>query len=146
MPDRTGQSSTPRIHRQYVDLLVTVWRDEDEHRRLVADPTAYAVQAGLPVAPGDVVVLDRSELEHLPTRTDVMAKWDEGAKTHVLIVRRPRSSTPRAQRRELDLAAAQGDNKRQEQHLALRLRRVRLTLRHRGPPGTGRPARGGRAP
>jgi hypothetical protein len=97
--------------RKYVDLLVTVWRDEDEHRRLVADPTAYAVQAGLPVAPGDVVVLDRSELEHLPTRTDVMAKWDEGARTHVLIVpETPLIDTAELSDAELDLAAAQGDN------------------------------------
>ncbi|WP_432967398.1 hypothetical protein [Dactylosporangium sp. CA-233914] len=97
--------------RKYVDLLVKVWRDEDEHRRLVADPTAYAIEAGLPVAPGDVVVLDRSQLEHLPTRTDVMSKWDEGATNHVLVVpETPLIDTAELSEAELDLAAAVADN------------------------------------
>jgi len=97
--------------RKYVDLLVKVWRDEDEHRRIVADPTSYAIEAGLPVAPGDVVVLDRSQLEHLPTREAVMAKWNESATTHVLIVpETPLIDTAELSEAELDLAAAMADN------------------------------------
>jgi hypothetical protein len=97
--------------RKYVDLLVKVWRDEDEHRRIVADPTAYAIEAGLPVAPGDVVILDRSQIEHLPTRDDVMSRWNEGASTHVLIVpETPLIDTAELSEAELDLAAAQADN------------------------------------
>ncbi|MEV4708490.1 hypothetical protein [Actinoplanes sp. NPDC049316] len=97
--------------RKYVDLLVTVWRDDDEQRRLLADPTGYATAAGLPVAPGDVVVLDRSELEHLPTRADVMSSWNESATTHVLVVpATPLIDTAELSEAELDLAAAQADN------------------------------------
>jgi hypothetical protein len=97
--------------RKYVDLLVNVWRDEAEQRRIVADPTAYAIEAGLPVAPGDVVVLDRSDLEHLPTKDDVMAKWNEGATTHVLLVpQTPLIDTAELSEAELDLAAAMADN------------------------------------
>jgi hypothetical protein len=97
--------------RKYVDLLVKVWRDDDERRRIVADPTGYAIEAGLPVAPGDVVVLDRSQLEHLPTRQDVMSKWNEGASTHILIVpETPLIDTAELSEAELDLAAAQADN------------------------------------
>jgi|SRR3954452_7846483 hypothetical protein len=97
--------------RKYVDLLVKVWRDEDEHRRIVADPTAYAIEAGLPVAPGDVVILDRGQIEHLPTKDDVMSRWNEGASTHVLIVpETPLIDTAELSEAELDLAAAQSDN------------------------------------
>ncbi len=97
--------------RKYIDLLVKVWQDEQEQQRIVADPTAYAIEAGLPVAPGDVVVLDRSELDHLPTRADVMSKWNESATTHVLVVpATPLIDTAELSEAELDLAAAAADN------------------------------------
>ncbi|GAA1798782.1 hypothetical protein GCM10009682_20470 [Luedemannella flava] len=107
----TGEVEHTEFTRKYVDLLVKVWRDEDEHNRIVADPTAYAIEAGLPVGPGEVVVLDRSDLEHLPTKDDVMAKWDESATTHVLIVpQTPLIDTAELTDAELDMAAALADN------------------------------------
>ncbi|GAA2514237.1 hypothetical protein GCM10010435_59720 [Winogradskya consettensis] len=97
--------------RKYVDLLVKVWRDDAEQAQLLADPTAYAIAAGLPVAPGDTVALDRSELEHLPTRADVLSQWNESASTHILIVpATPLIDTAELSEAELDLAAAVADN------------------------------------
>ena len=97
--------------RKYVDLVMKVWRDEGERGRVIADPTAYAIEAGLPVAPGDVVLLDRSNLEQLPSKDVVMSAWNESATTHVLIVpETPLIDTAELDESELDLAAAQADN------------------------------------
>ncbi|MFC7478879.1 hypothetical protein ACFQX7_00765 [Luedemannella flava] len=89
----TGEVEHTEFTRKYVDLLVKVWRDEDEHNRIVADPTAYAIEAGLPVGPGEVVVLDRSDLEHLPTKDDVMASGTRAPRRTSSSCRRHRSST-----------------------------------------------------
>ena len=45
----------------YYKLLIRVWNDPAEMQRLIADPTAVATAAGLPVAAGARVEVDQSE-------------------------------------------------------------------------------------
>ena len=96
--------ATPNdFDRKYSALLVAVWRDDAELARLLADPTAYAVQAGLPVAEGATVTVDRTQPEGLMTRTEIAEAWSR----HVLrIPEQPLSSLEELTDAELDEVAA----------------------------------------
>ncbi len=72
--------------RRYTDLMVTVWRDEDEERKLLADPKAYAVAAGLPVREGATVLLDRSQTDGMFTPDQLVDDWNSVENRHVLRV------------------------------------------------------------
>jgi hypothetical protein len=70
----------------YVSLMGDVWRSEAEETRLLADPTAYAIEKGLPVDPGATVRLDRTQPDGLLKSSEVVRDWTASPGTHVLHV------------------------------------------------------------
>jgi hypothetical protein len=72
--------------RSYSSLLTGVWGSKDELTRLLADPTAYAKAAGLPVADGASVRVDRTPHEGLLSKSEIVASWTETPGVHVLRV------------------------------------------------------------
>ena len=75
-----------RFIKAYSSLITTVWSSETEEAALVADPTAYAVAAGLPVDAGSTVVLDRSPHDGLFSKEEVVGDWTASPGTHILHV------------------------------------------------------------
>ena len=59
----------------YLQAMGKAWRFPDEEAKLVADPTAYAKEKGLPVEPGAVVELDRTQPDGLYTIEQIVADW-----------------------------------------------------------------------
>lgn len=72
--------------RTYSTLLLAVWRDRDERARLLADPTRYAAEAGLPVAPGARVEVDTGPQQTPLAGQDILAAWNGTPGLHVLRV------------------------------------------------------------
>jgi hypothetical protein len=72
--------------RAYSSLLSTVWGSDEELARLMADPTAYAKDKGLPVADGSTVRVDRTPHEGLLSKSEIVASWTETPGAHVLRV------------------------------------------------------------
>jgi len=72
--------------RSYSTLMLTMWRDDEERARLLADPTGYAAAAGLPVAPGSIVEVDTSACALPMSPEDVMADWSRTPGRHILHV------------------------------------------------------------
>ncbi|KWV32764.1 hypothetical protein [Micromonospora rifamycinica] len=75
-----------RFITKYSQLVTAVWRSDEELRQLLADPTGYATAAGLPVSPGAVVVVDRTQPTALYTKDEIVADWTATAGRHVLHV------------------------------------------------------------
>ncbi|RKN47595.1 hypothetical protein [Micromonospora endolithica] len=75
-----------RFVTKYSELVTVVWRSDEELQRLLADPTGYATAAGLPVAPGAVVEVDRAQPETLYTKDQIVADWSGTPGRHVLHV------------------------------------------------------------
>jgi hypothetical protein len=71
--------------RDYQSLLLRVWQDTGEEAKLVADPTSYARESGLPVAAGKTVVLDRSQPQGMLIGSKLIQAWNSDG-THVLHV------------------------------------------------------------
>jgi len=69
---------------KYTAMMVSVWKDENEKRKLLADPRRFAIDAGLPVAEGKAVRLERGQVDGLFTAEQLLADWN-GAE-HVLHV------------------------------------------------------------
>jgi hypothetical protein len=59
----------------YLQAMGSAWRSEAEDARLVADPTAYAIAKGLPVAEGALVTLDRTQPDGLFTVETLIRDW-----------------------------------------------------------------------
>ncbi len=70
----------------YLQVMGLAWRSEAEEARLVADPTAYAVENGLPVEPGAVVKLDRTQPDSIFTAEQLVADWTAKPGEHILHV------------------------------------------------------------
>jgi hypothetical protein len=70
----------------YLNLMGDVWHSEEEEARLLADPTVYAIEKGLPVQPGATVQLDRSQPDGLLRSDDVIRDWTQTVGVHVLHV------------------------------------------------------------
>lgn len=70
----------------YLQAMGSAWRSEAEEAKLVADPTAYAVEKGLPVEPGTVVKLDRTQPESLFTIEQLVRDWTAKPGEHILHV------------------------------------------------------------
>jgi hypothetical protein len=75
-----------RFISNYSTLLSTVWKDEAELNRLLADPKAYAVEKHLPVEEGAVVTVDRTAHESLLHKNEVVDAWTGTPGAHVLLV------------------------------------------------------------
>jgi len=71
---------------KYLQVMGTAWRSESEEAKLVADPTAYATQKGLPVEQGSVVKLDRTQPTGLFTGDQLVQDWTATPGVHILHV------------------------------------------------------------
>lgn len=69
---------------KYLQAMGSAWRSADEEAKLVADPTAYAVGKGLPVGPGAVVKLDRTQPESLFSVDQLVRDWTAKPGEHIL--------------------------------------------------------------
>jgi hypothetical protein len=70
----------------YLQVMGSTWRTEGEEAKLLANPTEYAIEKGLPVAPGAVVRLDRSQPDSLFTVDELIRDWTLTPGEHVLHV------------------------------------------------------------
>jgi hypothetical protein len=68
----------------YVLLMGGVWRDKDEEASLLADPTAYAIEKGLPVDSGARVELDRRQPDGLFRSDQLVQDWTATPGVHIL--------------------------------------------------------------
>ena len=59
----------------YLQAMGHAWRFSDEEAKLLADPTAYAIEKGLPVEEGAVVRLDRTQPDGLYSVEQIVADW-----------------------------------------------------------------------
>lgn len=101
------QTPERRFIEAYSDMVMAVWRDDAEAARLESDPRAYAVAAGLAVADGAEVVLDRSQPSEVLTQEQVLADWNATPGRHVLHVPgTPLIDLSELTEDELDLVAA----------------------------------------
>lgn len=70
----------------YLQAMGSAWRSEAEEAKLVADPTAYAVEKGLPVEPGTMVKLDRTQPDGLFTSDQLIRDWIAKPGEHIFHV------------------------------------------------------------
>ena len=71
--------------KDYNALILHVWQNEGEEAKLIADPTAYAKQAGLPVEDGKTVVLDRTQPNGMLIGSKLVEAWNSDGQ-HILRV------------------------------------------------------------
>ena len=71
---------------KYTANMGKVWQDEAEEQKLLADPRQYAIEAGLPVAHGAEVVLDRGQTDGLFPASQLVADWTATPGRHLLHV------------------------------------------------------------
>ena len=70
--------------KDYNALIIGVWQNDGEEALLIADPTAYAKQHGLPVEDGKTVVLDRTQPNGMLIGSKLVEAWN--GENHVLRV------------------------------------------------------------
>ena len=70
----------------YLQVMSSAWHTEGEEAKLIANPTAYATSGGLPVEPGSVVKLDRSQPASLFTADQLIQDWTATPGEHILHV------------------------------------------------------------
>lgn len=70
----------------YLQLMGSAWHTEGEEAKLVANPTAYAAEKGLPVEQGSVVKLDRTQPASLFTTAQLIQDWSATPGVHILHV------------------------------------------------------------
>lgn len=70
----------------YLQAMGSAWHTEGEEAKLLADPTAYAIEKGLPVEPGAVVKLDRTQPDSLFSIEQIVADWTAAPGEHILHV------------------------------------------------------------
>ena len=92
---------------RYTTLMLSVWNDADAERRLMADPRAEALAAGLPVRPDATVVVDRSQPDGMFSRRTLVDDWNADPRRHVLHVpAAPMIDLDELDERQLELIAA----------------------------------------
>jgi hypothetical protein len=107
----SAEELSTKFIRNYSELLMTVWRDDDELRKLLADPTAYARQIGFDLEPGARVEVEHSALEAMPSKAEVAAKWSGTPGVHTLIVpEEPLINADELSEAELEAVAAGMNN------------------------------------
>jgi hypothetical protein len=70
----------------YLQAMGSAWRNEAEEAKMIANPTAYATEKGLPVEPGAVVRLDRTQPDSLFTAEQLVHDWTATPGEHILHV------------------------------------------------------------
>jgi hypothetical protein len=68
----------------YLQAMGGAWHSLDDEARLLADPTAYAIEKGLPVEAGAVVRLDRTQPDGLYTADQLVHDWTATPGEHIL--------------------------------------------------------------
>jgi hypothetical protein len=68
----------------YLQAMGSAWHSAPEEAKLVANPTGYAAEKGLPVEPGSVVKLDRTQPESLFTIDELVRDWIANPGEHIL--------------------------------------------------------------
>lgn len=107
----SAEELSTKFVRTYSELLMNVWRDDDELRKLLADPTAYATELGFELEPGDRVAIEHVALETMPTKGEVYAKWHGTPGVRTLIVpEEPLIDEAELSEAELDAVAAGSNN------------------------------------
>jgi hypothetical protein len=100
----------PRFIRDYSMLLASVWSSDEELAKLLADPTRYATDKGLPVAEGATVEVLRTPGDTMPRKDEVARSWTGTPGRHVLhLPETPPIDLGELTEAELDSVAA-GDN------------------------------------
>jgi hypothetical protein len=83
-------STDSKYGKEFLDTYITVmksaWQAEGEEAKLVANPTAYATQKGLPVEQGSVVKLDRTQPASMFTADQLIQDWTATPGEHILHV------------------------------------------------------------
>jgi hypothetical protein len=82
--DQTPEPANAEFLNKYTAMMVSVWKDENEERKLLADPRQFAIDAGLPVAEGETVRLERGQVDGLFTSEQLVDDWN--GTEHVLHV------------------------------------------------------------
>jgi hypothetical protein len=72
--------------RRYSAVVLAVWRDDSERIDLMADPTGYAVRAGLPVAAGAAVSVDDRPIAGPLSSENIISAWAGEPGRHVLLL------------------------------------------------------------
>jgi hypothetical protein len=70
----------------YLQAMGSAWHSPGEEAELVANPTGYAAEKGLPVEPGSVVKLDRTQPDGLFTIEELIRDWIATPGEHILHV------------------------------------------------------------
>jgi hypothetical protein len=81
---QTPEPAEAEFLNKYTAMMVSVWKDENEERKLLADPRQFAIDAGLPVAEGKAVRLERGQVDGLFTSEQLIDDWN--GPEHVLHV------------------------------------------------------------
>jgi hypothetical protein len=81
----SNMTDTKQFLKDYNALILGVWQDTGEEAKLIADPTGYAKQSGLPVEDGKTVVLDRTQPDGMLVGSKLIEGWN-GEGQHVLHV------------------------------------------------------------
>lgn len=103
----SAEELSTKFIRNYSELLMNVWRDDDELNRLLADPTGYARQIGFDLEPGARVEIEHLALESMPSKAEVVAKWSGTPGVHTLIVpQEPLINADELSEAELEAVAA----------------------------------------
>jgi hypothetical protein len=79
---------------RYQTLLMAAWQDDAVRARIVAEPTAAAIEAGLPVEAGADVQVDPSLPEDLLRADELMRDWTAAGGVHVLHLPEPPAVDP----------------------------------------------------
>ena len=70
----------------YLQVMGSAWHSEADEAKLIANPTAFATAKGLPVEPGSVVKLDRTQPASLFTADQLIQDWTATPGEHILHV------------------------------------------------------------
>jgi hypothetical protein len=89
---------------KYTAMMVSVWKDENEESKLVADPRQFAIDAGLPVAEGETVRLERGQVDGLFTKEQLIDDWN-GAEHVLHVPQAPLVDLSELDERELEAVA-----------------------------------------
>lgn len=105
------QEFGPGFIRRYSELMTAVWASDQELTKLLNNPTQYAIEKGLPVAPGATVKVDRTQPQGLFQKSTIIEDWSSTPGSHVLHVpATPLIELSELTDAELDTVSAGTDN------------------------------------
>lgn len=105
---QTPDAAQAEFLNKYTSMMVSVWKDENTERRLLADPRQFAIEAGLPVTDDRPVRLERGQADGLFTPEQLIGDWN-GAEHVLHVPQAPLIDLSELDERELE-AVAGGSN------------------------------------